>query len=144
MSSLSQRRMLEEREREMYRLRVVEGLTLRELGERFGIGPERVRQIVNRYARRMTDGPVNAKEMSETAAAVRRAKQLAQAQARAAELLVAWRAGAQPEQIARRFGLRSRSVTQVIRANQTSADRIARAQAQRRSRDTTEGRKPDL
>lgn len=134
--------MLEEREREMYRLRVVEGLTLRELGERFGIGPERVRQILNRYLRRMTDGPANAKDMSETAAAARRAKQLSQAQAQAGELLAAWRGGDRPEQIARRFGLRSRSVAQVIRANRTSADRIARTQAQRRSRETTRKERP--
>jgi transcriptional regulator with XRE-family HTH domain len=35
-----------EREREMFRLRVVEGLTLKEIGERFGIIAERARQIL--------------------------------------------------------------------------------------------------
>lgn len=35
-----------ERELEMYRLRMVEGLSLREIGERFEIGPERVRQLL--------------------------------------------------------------------------------------------------
>jgi transcriptional regulator with XRE-family HTH domain len=34
-----------EREREMFRLRVIDGLTLREIGERFGVIAERVRQI---------------------------------------------------------------------------------------------------
>jgi DNA-directed RNA polymerase sigma subunit (sigma70/sigma32) len=33
----------------MYRLRTEEYLTLRQVGERFNIGPERVRQIVRRY-----------------------------------------------------------------------------------------------
>lgn len=37
------------RESEMLRLRDVEHLTLREIGERYGITAERVRQIVNRY-----------------------------------------------------------------------------------------------
>jgi DNA-directed RNA polymerase sigma subunit (sigma70/sigma32) len=40
-----------DREREMLRLRTVEGLTLREIGERFGIGAERVRQLLNHYFR---------------------------------------------------------------------------------------------
>jgi Sigma-70, region 4/Bacterial RNA polymerase, alpha chain C terminal domain len=35
-----------DRTREMFRLRVVEGLTLKEVGERFGIIAERVRQIM--------------------------------------------------------------------------------------------------
>lgn len=80
--------------------------------------------------------------MSETATAERRAKQLAQAQAQAAELLAAWREGDRPEQIARRFGRRSRNVKQVIRTSQTSADRIARAQAQRRAREATTKESP--
>lgn len=35
------------REREMYRLRVVEGLSLREIGERFGLAGEQVRQLLS-------------------------------------------------------------------------------------------------
>jgi hypothetical protein len=38
-----------EREREMFRLRVVEGLTLKEIGERFGVIGERVRQLLAAY-----------------------------------------------------------------------------------------------
>lgn len=38
-----------EREREMLRLRVVEGLSLKEIGERFGVIAERVRQILAAY-----------------------------------------------------------------------------------------------
>jgi hypothetical protein len=40
-----------EREQEIYRLWTVEGFTLREIGERFGIGPERVRQLLKFYFR---------------------------------------------------------------------------------------------
>lgn len=95
--------MSREREREMLRLRTQEGLTLRELGERFGIGPERARQLLNRYVRQ-TCQPVDAKAMSRTAAMARRAKDLARAQAHAGELLAAWRDGQEPEPIARTFG----------------------------------------
>lgn len=35
-----------EREAEMLRLRTVEGLTLREIGERYGVTDERVRQLL--------------------------------------------------------------------------------------------------
>lgn len=38
-----------ERAQLMYRLRTEEYLTLRQLGERFNIGPERVRQILKRH-----------------------------------------------------------------------------------------------
>lgn len=41
-------RVPQRREREVLRLRLVEGLTLQEIGERFGIGDERVRQLLNR------------------------------------------------------------------------------------------------
>lgn len=51
MSPISQRSMPDKREREIHRLRIVEGLTLREIGEQFGISPERVRQILNFYFR---------------------------------------------------------------------------------------------
>lgn len=120
-----------EREREMYRLRVVEGFTLRELGERFGVGPERVRQLLNRYVRQTTGLPVDAKAMSRAATAARRARDLALAEARAEELITAWRAGEKPEGIAGRFGLRCRSVAQVIAARKTDADSAARARALR-------------
>jgi transcriptional regulator with XRE-family HTH domain len=120
-----------EREREMYRLRVVEGLTLRALGERFGIGPERARQLVNRYVRQTTGLPVDARELSRAATAARRAKDLAMAQERAEELLSAWRAGEKLEDLAARFGLRCRSVVQVVSGQKTAADCAARAQALR-------------
>jgi DNA-binding CsgD family transcriptional regulator len=123
-----------EREREMYELRVTEGLTLRELAERYGIGPERVRQLLHRYARQTTNQPVNGRAMSRAATAARRAKDLAQAQAQAGELLAAWRKGQTPEAIAKTFGLRCRSVAQVIRSETTVADRAARAYARTMAR----------
>jgi transposase len=118
----------------MYRLRVVEGLTLRELGERFGIGPERARQLLNRYVRQTTGLPVDAKAMSRAATTARQAKDLALARERAGELLAAWRTGEKPEDIARQFGLRCRSVAQVVSEQKTVADCAARAQALRRLR----------
>jgi transcriptional regulator with XRE-family HTH domain len=39
----------EPRELEMLRLRTIDGLTLKEVGERFRVGPERVRQILGAY-----------------------------------------------------------------------------------------------
>jgi hypothetical protein len=75
---------------------------VRELGERFGIGPERVRQLLNHHVRQATGLPVDAKAMSRAATAARRAKDLALAQARGEELLAAWRAGEKLEGIASR------------------------------------------
>jgi len=43
------RRVAPEREREMLRLRITEGLTLEEIGQRFTIGRERVRQLLALY-----------------------------------------------------------------------------------------------
>jgi transposase len=40
-----------DRERLMFSLRVAEGLSLREIGEQFGVGAERVRQLLNQYCR---------------------------------------------------------------------------------------------
>jgi hypothetical protein len=42
-------RIPQERHVEMLRLRLVEGLKLREVGERTGVGPERVRQVLAHY-----------------------------------------------------------------------------------------------
>lgn len=125
-----------EREREMYELRVTEGLTLRELAQRYGLGPERVRQLLYRYASQ-TNQLVNGKAMSRAATAARRAKDLAQAQAQADELLAAWRKGQTSEAIAKTFGLRCRSVAQVIRSEATVADRATRAYAHTMARGDT-------
>jgi transcriptional regulator with XRE-family HTH domain len=118
----------DERVREMYRLRTVEGLTLRQLAERFQVSPERVRQLVYAYAR-ATGEQRSTVAISRVATAARRAQDLARAEGLAGELLAAWRDGAELEQIAKAFGLRCRSVTEVLMCRKTVADRAARAAA---------------
>lgn len=110
----------------MYSLRTVEGLTLRQLAQRFHVSPERVRQLVYAYAR-ATGKQQSSVATSRAATAARRAKDLARAEALAAELLAAWRDGAELGQIAKTFGLRCRSVAEVLKRHKTPADRAARA-----------------
>lgn len=97
----------------MARLRTVEGLTLGEIAARYGIGAERVRQLVNRHIY-LTTGRLDAKAISEVAAQIRREKDTIAALALTDAILAAWCAGGKPESIARRLGLRKRSVKQVI------------------------------
>lgn len=110
----------------MHRLRTVEGLTLSEIGERFGVGPERVRQLINRHIKHTTGQIPNPGQLSRTAAEIRRQAELARAQEHAIELLAAWRQGADPQQLARTFGLRVRCVRQAIREIASSDDCAAR------------------
>lgn len=121
----------DDREREMFRLRTVEGLTLSAIAARFGIGPERVRQLINRHVRETTGRPPDVAGLSQAAKAIRRAADLARTQDRAQELIAAWREGDDPQLLARAFGLRVRCVTEVIRTNATDADHAARAAARR-------------
>lgn len=131
----------DERAQEMWRLRLEEGLTLRSIGERFDVSPERVRQVLNRHARQAAacgKQRISMRAMSRKATEVRQARELALAQARTSEVLAAWREAQEPWQIARALGLRWTSVTQVIRACASDADRAARrASARRRSRANT-------
>jgi DNA-binding CsgD family transcriptional regulator len=131
----------DERAREMRRLRLEEGLTLRAIGERFGVSPERVRQVLNRHARQTAahgKQGVSMRAMSRKATEIRQARELALAETRAGEVLAAWREAQEPWQIARALGLRWTSVSQVIQARATDADRAARrASARRRSRAKT-------
>lgn len=120
-----------DREREMLRLRTVEGLTLSAIAARFGIGPERVRQLINRQVRETTGRPPDPRGLSQAAKATRRAADLGHAQAQTQALIAAWRNGDDPQQLARTFGLRIRSAAEVIRANATDVDRAARAAARR-------------
>jgi transcriptional regulator with XRE-family HTH domain len=126
------------RAQEMWRLRVEEGLTLRSIGERFGLSPERVRQVLNRHARQAAakgKPRISMRAMSRKATEVRQARELALAEARASEVLAAWREAQELWQIARALGLRWTSVSQVIQARASDADRAARrASARRRSR----------
>jgi DNA-binding CsgD family transcriptional regulator len=128
----------DERAREMRRLRMEEGLTLRAIGERFGVSPERVRQVLNLHARQTTahgKQSISMRALSRKATEVRKARELALAEAREGEVLAAWREAQEPWQIARALGLRWTAVSQVIRVRATDADRAARrASARRRSR----------
>jgi hypothetical protein len=47
--SVPTHRIPQQREHEMLRLRTVEGLTFREIGERYGVSRERVRQLLHFY-----------------------------------------------------------------------------------------------
>jgi len=123
----------------MFRLRTVEGLTLDAIAARFRIGPERVRQLINRHVRETTGRPPDAGGLSQAAKAIRRAADLARAQDRAQELMAAWREGEDPQRLAGAFGLRVRCVSEVIRANATDADRAARAAARRTPEAHTDG-----
>jgi transposase len=113
----------------MYRLRTVEGLTLDAIGKRFGVGPERVRQLINRHIHQTTGQIPNPGQISRTASEIRRQVEMARAQEHAVELLVAWRDGADVRQLAREFGLRVGCVRQAIQEIAGNDDRAARAAA---------------
>jgi transposase len=111
----------------MYRLRTVEGLTLDAIGKRFGVGPERVRQLINRHIHQTTGQIPNPGQVSRTAAEIRRQAEMARAQEHAIELLAAWREGADVQQLAREFGLRVGCVRQAIQEIAGNDDRAIRA-----------------
>lgn len=113
----------------MYRLRTVEGLTLDAIGKRFGVGPERVRQLINRHIHQTTGQIPNPGQISRTASEIRRQAEMARAQEHAVELLVAWREGADIQQLAREFGLRVGCVRQALQEIAGSDDRATRAAA---------------
>lgn len=123
-----------EREQEMYRLRTVEGLTLGAIGRRFGVGAERVRQIINHHIHYRLGQTPHPGQLSRTAAEIRREAELARAQEHAVELLVAWREGADPQQLAREFGLRARCIREAIREIAGNDERTARRAALREQR----------
>ncbi len=111
----------------MYRLRTVEGMTLGEIGKRFGVGPERVRQLINRHIHQSTGQIPNPGQISRTAAEIRRQAEMARAQEHTVELLVAWREGADVQQLAQEFGLRVGCLRQVIQEIAGNDDRAIRA-----------------
>lgn len=122
------------REREMFRLRASEGLSLREIGERFDLHGERVRQLLVLYFG-LAGIPPAAKARRRAATARRHAEDLARAQARADDLVAAWRNGEETMQLAVTFSVSRNSVERVIRYEAGDADRAARADALRRSRE---------
>lgn len=118
------------REREMYRLHVVEGWTLVEIAQRYHVSRERVRQLLFEYVLATTGKRPPSRVMGRAAAQARRARKLALVQAHARQIVAAWRAGEQASEIAVRFGLGRRLVEQVIREEATPKDRAARKRAQ--------------
>lgn len=123
-------RRLGERDREMYRLRTVEGMTHAEIARRYRIGPERVRQVLRAYAHQMTPS-VAPGQLRREAADIRRAKKMALAEAHARAIVAAWRANEHPSEIARRLGLPQRCIALVIRMSASPLDRAVRARVRR-------------
>lgn len=115
-----------EREREIFRLRVIEGLSLQAIGERVGIQSERVRQILNSHFG-LKGTPPATKAHKRTTTRKRQAENLLAAQSHQAELIAAWRTGQEPRDLAERFSLSSTSVEEVIATTATADDRAARA-----------------
>jgi hypothetical protein len=70
---------------------------VREVQDEDAVGPERARQLINGHVRLTTGRPPDPAGLSRTAKAIRRAANLAQAQAHASEMLAAWRGGEDPE-----------------------------------------------
>jgi Sigma-70, region 4 len=117
-----------DRTREMFHLRVVEGLTLKEVGQRYGIIPERVRQIMAaHFGLRGSPPTVKAKRWASTEK--RHADNLARAQARAEDIIAAWRDGAGTQHLADKFDLPWACVEEFIGTTATDADRAARTRA---------------
>ncbi len=127
------------REREMLRLRVVDGLTLAEIGARFDVGQERVRQLLNLYFG-MSGVPPAAKRHRRVVTAKRRADDLAAARGQQAQIIAAWRSGLEIRDLVQGFDLHRGAVEEIILIATTDADRAARAEARRGSRRPGAGR----
>ncbi len=121
-----QRHLAKDRELEIFRLRVVEGLTLAEVGEQVGVQSERVRQILA-ASFGLKGRPPAAQEHKRAATAKRRADDLTTAQAHQDELIAAWRTGHDTRALAEKFSLSSSAIEEVIATVATPDDRAARA-----------------
>ncbi len=122
-----QRHLAKDRELEIFRLRVVEGLTLEAIGERVGVQSERVRQILA-ASFGLKGRPPATQEHKRAATAKRRAEDLAAAQTHQGELIAAWCTGHDTRALAEKFGLSSVAIEEVIATAATPDDRAARAQ----------------
>jgi hypothetical protein len=132
-----------ERERKMLWLYTVEGLTLAEIACRFRVSPERVRQLLCAYVHASTGVSGSPRELSGMAARARQARKLALTWTHADEIVAAWRAGAEPAEIAVGFDLGRRRVELVIRETITPEDRATRARARRFARTSQASGRPD-
>lgn len=60
----------------MFRLRTVEGLSLKVIGARFGVSRSRAHQIISAYVRETTGRSIDSAQMSRDAAMIRRIRRL--------------------------------------------------------------------
>lgn len=104
---------------------------LDEIALRYHIARERVRQLLREHERLTTGQTRSDKAITAVAKEARAARLLTLTQAHAPQIIAAWRAGEEPQQIAVRFGLGRRRVEQVIREQAKPEDRAARAQSRR-------------
>ncbi len=114
---------LSARNREILDLRL-RGLTLAEIGGRFGLTRQRVAQIVDRAGR-----PAAAEVL-----AARHAAEARRARARSGEVMERWRAGLTLARIASELRLTVRAVREVVDELASAGDRAARSRAQSVSR----------
>lgn len=114
-----------ERSSAVFHLRLVEGLTLAEIGERFGVSKELVRRILRKHFG-LTGSPPAVKARRWASTETRRANDLARAQSRADELIAAWRNSVDARHLAETSDLPWTSVEEVIQTTATDADRAAR------------------
>ncbi len=117
-SPASSRIGLSARDLEILELRAA-GLTLAEIGRRFGISRQRVAEII-----RERGGPPAAE-----AIAARQARKAELLEQHSQEILERWRAGAAADEIARHLGLTVPAVKTVIDRAASSLDQAARARA---------------
>jgi hypothetical protein len=118
-------RVLSTRSRAMIDLRLA-GSTLREIGDRFGVTPERVRQILR--AEGVDKAGIVAAKTERVAATI------AYHHGRVMEL---YREGLDFTKIAGRIGVTAEELRAAVRADATPADRAARSARRRRSADVT-------
>lgn len=128
-----------DRELEMFRLRIAEGLSLEAIAEQFGLkGGERVRQILN-YSFGLRGTPPAAEEHRRAATAKRLADELAVAESNRVDLLARWRTGERARDLAGWLDISVACVEEAIQVAAADADREARARALRRQRSRHKG-----
>lgn len=116
------------REYEMFRLRAVDGLTLDEIAEIYGLHRERVRQILKIKFRLGEPFAANARQQARRRKRYEqeRLARLASARAHTPLIIAQWRSGAEPKQIARAVGVFRVDAETIIHTTATDADRAAR------------------
>jgi Mor family transcriptional regulator len=99
-------------------LRACEGMTLRQIGERYDLSPQRVRQLLRLYL-----GETDALALTAAALLCRQEQKLAREREQTDAILAAWRRGEQIGTIAKRLRVRYRSVRALIATRASDEDR---------------------